>query len=198
MKILLIGASGLLGRAVATALQDDHDIVRASRTGEHQVDLTAPASLDALFDRVGTVDAVACAAGVTPFAKFGELGLEDYRSGVQSKLLGQIELVRRGVTQVADGGSFTLISGVLADDPILTGTVAATVNGGVNAFVRAAAIELPRGLRINAVSPTVFTQAWAAYGPYFPGFCPVDVAEAARAYVKSIAGAQTGQVYRVC
>ena len=196
MRILLVGASGLLGTAVAEALAD-HDLITASRTGTEQVDLTEPDSITALYDRIGRVDAVVCTAGVTPFAPISELSLDQYRAGITDKLLGQIALVRLGLDRVADGGSFTLTSGVLSEDPIPTGTVAATVNGGIQAFVRASAIELPRGLRINTVSPTVLAEAWDSYGDFFPGYPPVPVAEAARAYVKSVLGAQTGQIYRV-
>ena len=196
MRLLLVGASGELGRAVAAAFSD-HDVVLASRTGAEQVDITDPASIEALYERVGTVDGVACAAGHVPFAPLPELSVEQYRSGIADKLLGQIALVRLGLDHVSDGGSFTLIRGITADDPIATGTVASTVNGALHSFVASAAIELPRGLRINAVSPTMFTESEAAYAPYFPGFAPVPVAEAARAYVKSAIGAQTGQVYRV-
>ncbi len=197
MKILLVGASGTLGTAVTAALQGRHDVVQASRSGRHPVDLTDPASIARLLGAVGPLDAVACAAGVTPFAPITLLSLDQYRAGIDDKLLGQIELVRQGIGQVTSGASFTLISGILGDDPIVTGTVASAVNGAINSFVRAAAIELPRGLRINAVSPTVFQEAWGAYGDFFPGYPPVPVAAAATAYVKSIEGAQTGQVYRV-
>jgi NAD(P)-dependent dehydrogenase (short-subunit alcohol dehydrogenase family) len=197
VRILLIGATGTLGRAVAAALAVDADLITASRAGEHPVDLTDPFSIAALYDSVGVVDAVACAAGVTPFKPLGDLAREDYLAGLTDKLLGQIELVRQGIDHVADGGSFTLVTGVLAYDPIVTGAVASVVNGGLDAFVRAAAIELPRGQRINAVSATVFEEAWDAYGDYFPGHKPVATAEAARAYVKAVYGRQTGQVYRV-
>lgn len=197
MRILLIGATGTLGSAVAEALAVNADLIMASRTGEHRVDLTDPPSVAALYSSVGTVDAVACAAGVTPFKPLGDLTREDFLDGVTDKLLGQIELVRQGIDHVSDGGSFTLVSGVLAHDPIVTGAVASVVNGGLDAFVRAAAIELPRGQRINAVSATVFEEAWDAYGEYFPGHKPVATAEAARAFVKSVHGRQTGQVYRV-
>jgi NADP-dependent 3-hydroxy acid dehydrogenase YdfG len=197
MRILLIGATGTLGSAVLDALSGKAEVLPASRSGEHPVDLTDPASITALYDRIGQVDAVAVSAGVTPFKPLAELGRADYQAGVTDKLLGQIELVQQGLGRLSDGGSFTLVSGVLAYDPIVTGAVAAAVNGAVDAYVRAAAIELPRGLRINAVSATVFEEAWEAYGDYFPGYKPVPTAEAARAYVKSIFGRQTGQVYRV-
>lgn len=196
MRILLVGGSGTLGRAVASALSTD-EVVVASRSAEHRVDLTDPASVAALYESVGTVDAVVCTAGVTPFKTLADLGRDDFLAGLTDKLLGQIELVRHGVTHLAEGGSFTLVSGVLAHDPIVTGAVASTVNGAVDAFVRAAAIELPRGLRINAVSAEVFAEAWDAYGDFFPGHKPVPVADVALAFVKSVHGRQTGQVYRV-
>jgi NAD(P)-dependent dehydrogenase (short-subunit alcohol dehydrogenase family) len=196
MKILVVGASGVLGRAVVAAL-DGHDIVEASRAGEHTVDLRDPASIAALYADVGEIDAVACAAGVTPFESFANLTLDDYRAGLQDKLLGQIELVRQGAEQVADRGSFTLVSGILAAEPIATGTIASTVNGAIDAFVRAAAAGLPRGLRINAVSPNAFIETWDSYAEFFPGFTPIPAADAGRVFMKSILGIQTGQVYRV-
>ena len=194
MRILLIGASGLLGRAVHDVLSVRHEIVTASRgSADLTVDITDPASIAALYDAVGQVDAVACAAGSVPFKPLSELTRDDYLVGVTDKVLGQVELVRQGAERVA--GSFTLISGVLAREPIRTGAVASLVNGALESFVMAAAVELPQ--RINAVSPTVFTEAMDAYGDFFPGFEPVPVTAAARAYVKSIEGVATGQVYRL-
>lgn len=198
MKIIAVGATGTLGQAVAEALTaSGHDVVAASRKGELTVDLTRPESIAAMYAAVGPVDAVVSAAGVTPFVDLTAITLDHYRAGLDDKLLGQIELVRQGIPHLRDGGSFTLISGVLADDPILTGTVAATVNGGLHAFVRAAANELPRGIRINVVSPTALEESWSGYAPYFPGHRPIPAAEAARLYVKSVLGGQTGQVFRV-
>jgi NAD(P)-dependent dehydrogenase (short-subunit alcohol dehydrogenase family) len=196
VRVLVVGASGVLGRAVVSALSG-HEVIAAARTSGHTVDLCDPASVGALYATVGQVDAVACAAGETPFKPFGELSLDDYRAGLESKLLGQVELVRQGVEHLADGGSFTLVSGILAAEAVETGTVASTVNGGIEAFVRAAATVLPRGQRINAVSSTAFTETWDDFAPFFPGFVPVPAADAARAFVKSIEGVQTGQVYRV-
>lgn len=196
MRVLVVGASGVLGRAVVSALSG-HELIAAARMSGRIVDLGDAASIAALYTDVGQVDAVACAAGETPFKPFGELSLNDYRAGLESKLLGQVELVRQGVDYVADAGSFTLVSGILSAEPIETGAVASTVNGAVDAFVRAAATALPRGQRINAVSSTAFTETWDDYASFFPGFVPVPAADAARAFVRSIEGVQTGQVYRV-
>jgi NAD(P)-dependent dehydrogenase (short-subunit alcohol dehydrogenase family) len=196
VRIVLVGASGVLGKAVAAALEG-HDVVEASRSSQHRVDLKDPGSIASLYDEVGQLDAVVSAAGVTPFNSFAELTLDDYRSGLEDKLLGQIELVRQGVDRLSDQGSFTLVSGILSAEPIATGTVASTVNGAVDSFVRAASTGLPRGQRINSVSANAFVETWDEYAEFFPGFTPVPVAEVGRAFAKSVLGVQTGQVYRV-
>ncbi|CAM5513347.1 short chain dehydrogenase [Streptomyces spiroverticillatus] len=201
MKILLVGATGTLGRAVHSLLGPRHEIVAASRSGAAgpKVDLTDPASIAALYAEVGRVDAVMCAAGGVPFRPVGELTYDDLMAGARDKMLGQVELVRRGVEAeaVADGGSFTLITGILSHEPISAGAVAAMANGAVDAFVRAAATELPRGQRINAVSPTMLTESLSKYDASFPGFEPVPAELAAKAYRKSAEGIQTGRTYRV-
>jgi NAD(P)-dependent dehydrogenase (short-subunit alcohol dehydrogenase family) len=198
MKVLIVGANGTLGKAVAAELGARHEIIGASRSsGDVHVDLRDAASIEALFRAVGPVDAVISTAGKVPFAPLADLTEAKYLEGLQDKLLGQIRLVNAGVPHLRDGGSFTLITGILTEQPILSGAVASTVNGAVEAFVRAAAIELPRGIRINVVSPTVLTEAMDAYAPYFRGFEPVSAARAAMAFSRSVEGRQTGQVYKV-
>jgi NAD(P)-dependent dehydrogenase (short-subunit alcohol dehydrogenase family) len=198
MKILIVGASGTLGQAVAAELGQRHDIIRAGRnSGDVQVDLRDHASVAAMYAKVGELDAVVCAAGKVPFAPLGDLTEAKYLEGLNDKLLGQVRLVQAGLDVLRDRGSFTLITGILTEQPILAGACASMANGAIEAYARAAAIELPRGLRINVVSPTVLTEAMEAYGPYFRGFEPVTAARAAKAFARSVEGLQTGQVYKV-
>ena len=193
MKILLVGATGTLGRAVLEVLRErGHEVVTASRKGsDHTVDILDPDSIGALYREVGPVDALACAAGPVPWLPVAELSHRNVLDGLAGKVVSQVELVRQGQATVA--GSFTLITGVTARDPLRTGSIASLANGAVEAFVRAAAIELDQ--RINAVSPTVFTESVEHYGDLFAGIEPVPVRRAALAYVRSIEGHQTGQVY---
>jgi NAD(P)-dependent dehydrogenase (short-subunit alcohol dehydrogenase family) len=198
MNILLVGASGKLGSAVYLSLtQRGHTVLTASRgSGDVRVDLTDPASIADLYAKVGKLDAVASAAGVTPFKPIQELTADDYTASFQGKVLAQIELVRQGIHHIAADGSFTLITGVLARSPIVTGAAASMAGGALESFVRAAAIEIAPQ-RINAISPTVFTEALEVYGDYFPGFPAVGLAEVGQAYVRSIEGKQTGQIYEL-
>lgn len=45
----------------------------------------------------------------------------DFDQGLQDKLLGQIRLALTGQHYLNDGGSITLISGIVADEPIAQG-----------------------------------------------------------------------------
>jgi NAD(P)-dependent dehydrogenase (short-subunit alcohol dehydrogenase family) len=194
MKILIVGANGLLGSAAVAALKGRHDVIEASRSSGVSVDLAEPDSIRRMFDQVGTVDAVISCTGSVPFKPLSELTDKDFRAGFEDKVLGQVNLVQLGAEYISDGGSFTLTSGVLAREPILTGAAASLSNGALESFVMAAAAELPRGIRINAVSPTVLAEA-SGYHEFFPGFSQVPADEVGRAYVKSVEGIQTGQVF---
>ncbi|MBC3952535.1 short chain dehydrogenase [Pseudomonas folii] len=198
MKIVLIGASGTIGSAVAQELAQRHEIVRAGRnSGEEQVDISDSASIRKLFERIGRFDAVVCAAGNVKFAPLAEMTESDFALGLQDKLMGQVNLLLIGREFANDGASFTFTTGVLSHDPIRAGASASLVNGAIDAFVRAAAIELPRGMRVNSVSPNVLIEAMDSYAPYFRGFKPVAAADVALAYAKSVEGLQTGQTYHV-
>lgn len=198
MKVLIVGASGTLGRAVAAELGERHEIVTAGRSGgDLRVDLRDSESIEAMYRELGKLDAVVCAAGKVPFAPLAELTEAKYVEGLQDKLLGQVRLVQLGVDSLHDGGSFTLITGILTEQPILAGACASMVNGAVEGYVRGAAIELPRGIRINVVSPSVLSEAMASYGPYFRGFESVSAARAALAFSRSVEGRETGKIYKV-
>jgi NAD(P)-dependent dehydrogenase (short-subunit alcohol dehydrogenase family) len=197
MKILLVGASGTLGKAVSAELGQRHTIIAAGRSSGEKVDIADLASVQALFARTGKLDAIISAAGNVHFGPLSDMTPDLLGIGLKDKLMGQVNLVLAGQAALNDGGSLTLITGILAQDPIRYGASASMVNGAIESFVKAAAIELPRGLRINAVSPTVLVESMEGYGPYFRGYKPVSAAEAALGFAKSVEGAQTGQVFRI-
>lgn len=197
MKILVVGASGTLGKAVVAELSKRHEVISASRSGDVKVDIKDIASIRAMYEKVGKLDAVVCTAGKAHFGPLKDMTPELMDVGIKDKLMGQVNLVLAGADHLNDGGSFTLVSGILAYEPIRAGANAALVNGAIDAFVTASAIELPRGLRINAVSATVFEEAMEHYGPFFRGFKPIPVADAALAFSRSVEGADTGRIYKI-
>ncbi len=197
MKILIVGGNGTIGKAVAAELGARHEIVIAGRSsGDVRVNIAERESIQAMYERVGKIGAVACAAGNVHFGPLESTTPEQFEVGLRDKLMGQVNLVVAGREFVEPGGSFSLISGILADEPIRFGASASMVNGAIESFVRAAAIEFSPQ-RVNAVSPTVLEESMESFGPYFRGFEPVSARRVALAYSKSIEGAQTGQVYHV-
>jgi NAD(P)-dependent dehydrogenase (short-subunit alcohol dehydrogenase family) len=203
LRILVIGASGELGRAIVAELSQRHEIIAAgSKSGDIRIDIADPASIVAGLKAAGPLDAAACAAGAVNFHPLSAIKPEtieqsSYGLGLSNKLMGQVNLALAARDHLNDSGSVTLISGVTGEAPIATGSSASMVNGALMSFVMAAATEMPRGIRINLVSPTVFEESMAVYGPFFRGFDPVPVARAARAFSRSVEGLETGKTYRV-
>jgi NAD(P)-dependent dehydrogenase (short-subunit alcohol dehydrogenase family) len=193
MRILLVGATGTIGRAVAALLRPRHDVVEASRQkARYHVDFADPDSIRSLYEDVGHVDAVVSAAGQAAWKPFSTLTDADFAFSLRNKLMGQVNLARIGTHWVRDGGSFTLTSGILAREPSPGSVAVSLVNAAVEAFGRAAALELQRGLRINVVSPPWVSETLQAMGGDASGGVPA--ADVARSYVESVEGTQTGQI----
>lgn len=198
MKIVLIGASGTIGKRIYDVFSKKHEVVRASRSrADVEVDITDAVSIEDMFHAVKGVDAVVCAAGPAKFGAFGELTEEDFYVGIRGKMMGQVNLVRIGQNYVNDGGSFTLTTGILADDPVAGSSGLALVNGAINSFTLAAALELSRGLRINTVCPTLVADSAEAYADFFPGFDPAPMERVVNGYVRSVETKVTGRVIRI-
>jgi NAD(P)-dependent dehydrogenase (short-subunit alcohol dehydrogenase family) len=199
MKIVLIGANGKIGELIQTAMAGaGHEIVKVGRkSGDFQVNIESRESIRHLYQVVGSFDAVAVGAGEVVFAPLSQLTAENWQFSLGSKLMGQISLVQEAIPFINERGSFTLVSGVLNEEPIFAGVAGATVSGALEGFVRAAAVELPKGLRINVVSPTILKESEAQFGPFFPGVIPVEGWRVAQAYKRAILGVQTGRVYKV-
>jgi NAD(P)-dependent dehydrogenase (short-subunit alcohol dehydrogenase family) len=193
MKVVVVGATGTIGSAVVEELEKRHDVVRVGNTrGEINVDLASHDSIEALFGQIGPFDALVSAAGQAKFAPLEKLTDADFRLGLSNKLLGQINLVRLGLLTVRDGGSFTLTSGVLAHEPTPGSAAISPVNAGVEAFARAAALEMPRGVRINVVSPPWVAETLAGMGMDPAG--GLSAARLAKVYASCVEGKGNGEI----
>jgi NAD(P)-dependent dehydrogenase (short-subunit alcohol dehydrogenase family) len=194
MRILVIGAHGTIGREIVKALSAEHEVIGASRSGaEVSVDITKPASIQAMYASVGKVDAVISAAGSGAWKPLGQLSDEDFAFSLGYKLMGQVNVVRYGFEHVNDGGSITTTSGVLSRSPMEGSAAISLVNSGLEGFTRAAAIEAPRGIRVNVVSPPWVTETLLEMGATDTSH-GLPAATVALAYVRSVTGRETGQV----
>ena len=194
MRILVIGATGTIGKAVVAALSGKHGVITASRHKAHeQVDIADPSSIRALFERVGRVDAIVSAAGSAAWKPLADLSDADFAFSLSNKLMGQVNVARYGMTFVNDGGSITLTSGVLAQEPTPGSSAVSLVNAALEGFARAATLDAPRGIRVNVVSPPWVAETLKGMGRDPSGGLPAETV--ARSYVESVEGDARGRVF---
>ncbi|WP_120501586.1 short chain dehydrogenase [Roseovarius sp. EL26] len=192
MKILIVGATGLIGGKVADSLSENHDVIRAGYSdGGVKVDLGSKASIEAMFKTVGKVDAVISTAGLAGFAPFNDLDDAAYELALGNKLMGQVNLVRVGQSYVNDGGSFALTAGILSREPMPGSVVISLANGALESFAKATALELDRGLRVNTISP-VFVKETMEKMSMDPS-SGLSAADTAKAYVAAVEGNMNGE-----
>ncbi|OZG72431.1 short chain dehydrogenase [Hahella sp. CCB-MM4] len=198
MKIVIVGATGTIGSAVVSALESKHELVKVGKTkGDVNLDITDVDSIRSALQQIGSFDALIVASGDLAFNSLSEMSAQEWNVGINSKLMGQINLAREALEYLTPGGSITLTSGILSKDPIAGGVAATTINGALEHFVKAAATEMPKGIRINVVSPTVLEESLPMYGDFFPGFIPVPGKTVAQAYVRSTLGVASGETFVV-
>ncbi|MEM7563732.1 MAG: short chain dehydrogenase [Pseudomonadota bacterium] len=198
MKIIVVGASGAVGKAAAEALSVRHEVIRVNRSsGDIQMDIENVDSIRNMYQQVGKVDAVVSAVGHGHFGPVDQMTSEQFMKGITHKTLPQVNLVLQGFDFINDGGSFTITSGVLNRDPIRGGSCAAAANGALDAFVYGASIEMPRGIRINSVSPEVLEVSRAKYEGFFHGHHHVSNEAVGLVYCKAVEGCLNGQVFTV-
>ncbi len=198
MKIIIVGANGAVGKAAFDELSNRHEVIRVGRhSGDIQADIEDPESVRAMYKQAGNVDAVVCAIGHGHFGPVDEMTTDLFMKGINHKVVPQISLVFEGFNYLNNGGSFTLTSGVLNRDPIAGGASAAAANGALDGFVLGASVDMPRGIRINAVSPEILEVSRARLDGLFRGHVHVSNEAVGLAYSKSVEGCLTGQVFIV-
>ena len=198
MKILIIGGKGTIGKKVSAHFAKKHEVIIGGRkSGDVILDIVDSSSIKKAFEQIGNVDAIVCIAGEAKWDAFEALSEDDFHIGLNSKLMGQVNLVRIGQNYLNKGGSFTLSTGILADHPVAMTTSAAMVNGGIHSFAKAVALELKNEQRINVVSSGLVEDAVEIYEDYFPGHNPIPMNKVVNGYVKSVQGKETGKIIRM-
>ncbi len=198
MKILIVGGNGTIGKKVADYFSQKDEVVIAGRnSGDVNVNITSIDSIKQMFKSIGQLDAIVAIAGEAKWAPFDEMSEADFQIGLNSKLMGQVNLVRVGKDYLRPNGSITLTTGILADDPVVKTSSAAMVNGAIHSFVKAVQLEMENGIRINVVSPGLVEDAVEKYRDYFPGHNAISMEKALSGYIKSVEGKITGEIVRL-
>jgi NAD(P)-dependent dehydrogenase (short-subunit alcohol dehydrogenase family) len=177
--VLVIGRGSGIARGIAVAARDEGaEVIVAGRRQEaleqayageeairtEVVDLTDDASIAALAARVGRVDHIVSTASARARGRIGDLSREQVRLSLDTKVIGPLMLARAFGSQINEGGSLVIFSGMAAFR-IEVGTLAVAItNAAADALTRSLAVELAP-IRVNAISPGVIdTGAWDALG----------------------------------
>ena len=198
MRILIVGGTGTIGRKVAEYYSGDNEVIIAgSKSGDIKVNIEDSESIKSMFDKVGQLDSIISTTGKSKWAPYREISEEDYYIGFRSKLMGQVNLVRIGEKYLRPGGSVTLTTGILGDDPVARTASAAMVNGAIHSFVKAVVLELEGKIRVNVVAPGLVEDSAGALGDYFPGHNPVSMERVVNGYRRAVEGKRTGEIIRI-
>jgi len=193
MKVIVIGATGTIGRAVVQAIGSRHQVIPVSFSkSEIKVDIADKSSIAKMFESTGRVDAVISAAGLAKFGPMTSLTDADFALCLNNKLMGQVNVVRAGLDHINENGSITLTSGILSRSPMKGSTAISLVNSALEGFGRAAALEMARGIRINVVSPNWVIDTLKEYNMDPSIGTPVEVV--AQGYVRALEGTMNGEV----
>lgn len=182
-KVVVIGAGSGIGRAIAIATaRAGARVVLSGRTAESldqtarelgdndaeivPVDVTDESKVAEYFPTVGAFDALVSTASAGAAGPLATLDAERIERAFLTKLWGALFLAKHGAPFAKTNGSLTFFSGLRGARPASGTTVTSLVNGGLEALVRALAIELGP-LRVNALSPGVVDSGpfWSALGP---------------------------------
>ncbi|TKK71714.1 short chain dehydrogenase [Ilyomonas limi] len=192
MKIVVIGATGTIGKAVAQLLKDKgHEVIEASRSTQPAIDIADSASIDAFYKQVGEVDAIVSAAGDAVGGPIDKLTDEQVQFSINSKLQGQINVVRKGLPYLRPNGVFVITGGFLAYKPAPQTSMYAVANSGLEGFAKAVALDLTAGRRIVIVHPPWVAETAAALGMDASPW--PNAATTAEAYLAAIEGSANGQ-----
>lgn len=194
-KIIIVGSTGTIGKKVIELLENDYEVVTINRTsGDYQADIQDTDTLEAIFKSIGHFDGLIATSGYGKWGTMDEHTIQDYHDGLNSKLMGQVNLVTISRKYANEGACFVLTSGILAQYPVEGGISLSMINAAIEAFVRGAALEM-KNMRINAVSPSFAKETMDLMG--MDSSTGVPAIEFATLYKQAIEEGRTGYIYRV-
>jgi NAD(P)-dependent dehydrogenase (short-subunit alcohol dehydrogenase family) len=180
-RVVIIGAGSGIGRSIAIACsQEGAAVVLGGRSREsleetakrlsgarevRGVDATVESEVEAFFEQVGAFDHLVSTITQGVVGPIAELRLADVQRVMGAKLWAPILLVKHGAPRIAAEGSFTFFSGIRGARPAPRTSITSMVNGGLEAFAKAMAVELGP-VRVNVISPGIVDSGpfWGALG----------------------------------
>jgi NAD(P)-dependent dehydrogenase (short-subunit alcohol dehydrogenase family) len=191
MKAIVIGGTGTIGSAVVKVFEDTgFEVLAVSRNSQLKADIENEESLDNLFRQSGNIDAIVCAAGNAAFGELEKLSDRDFSLSINSKLMGQVKLLQKGLHFLNPGGTVLLTGGIFAYKPWPGSSAIAMVNSALEGFVRAAALEISDNKKVMVIHPPLVAETAAKMGMDALPFPPAS--EVAQSYLEAVSKGKNG------
>ncbi|MCT4613743.1 MAG: short chain dehydrogenase [Marinifilaceae bacterium] len=192
-KLVLVGSTGVIGSKVVELMKADYEIVTVNRTsGDYQLDMSDANAVEEMFKKIGSFDALISTSGYGKWGSIDEHSIQDYHDGLNSKLMGQVNLVVIGRKYANEGASFAVSTGILAQYPVEGGISLGMINAGLEAFVRGASLEM-KNMTINSVSPSFAKETMELMG--MDSSTGVPAIEFAKLYKNAVEEGKSGDIY---
>ena len=160
-KILVIGGSKGIGKAIVASLIEKNNIINLSRTSPSLAhENLTHYNCDILTDelpQLDAVDALIYCPGSINLKPISRLKLEDFRADFEINVVGAVKaiqhylpLLKRGTTP-----SILLFSTVASKLGMPFHASVAAAKSGVEGLVKSLGAELAPTIRVNAIAPTV-------------------------------------------
>ncbi|MBT8236823.1 MAG: SDR family oxidoreductase [Bacteroidia bacterium] len=161
-NILLIGGSYGIGLALAKALQDDHNVIVASRSKEdldglnvthipYDVLELTPDTLE-LPDQIHGFVYLPGSINLRPIKM---LDIDTFRKDMEINYFGLVSMVKHILPKMAEGGSMVFFSTVAVGTGMPFHTSVAGAKGAIEGFARALAAEYAPKIRCNVIAPSL-------------------------------------------
>jgi NAD(P)-dependent dehydrogenase (short-subunit alcohol dehydrogenase family) len=196
MKILVIGGTGIIGKAVVDLLGNEHEVIAVGKSsGDYQVDIENRASIEQMFKDFKEVDGIISATGMASLSPLDHMLEDDIDLALINKLKGQVNLLLEGLKHLKDGGFITLTTGAASHTPFPGGAAITMACAGLEGFVKAVEVEKNKDIRINVVRPAMVTESMKLFKLNVP--YSVSAFDTARVYKAVTEKTESGQMYDV-
>lgn len=160
-KIIIIGGSKGIGKAITESLLSNHQVINVSRTPpDFQHENLSHHSCDILSDKlpsIETADGLIYCPGSINLKPFNRLSVEDFRTDFEINVIGAVKTIQaytKALSQ-SDSASIVLFSTVATKLGMPFHASVATAKSAVEGLTKSVAADLAPKIRVNAIAPTI-------------------------------------------